>query len=407
MIPAALLHEDTAQEWVDRYASLTAAGWDESEHPRHPRGTPVEGGRFAPKGEDVFQSEPEDFTTVLGHMTEMEKLWADQTQEAMNYSDTLHLDRYAEEAIAAKIWVQDKIALKLKGDEDFKSLYEALDPFGDWKSEFEPGGQMATATTLEQQTAALAIKGWSLTSGDHDPAALQMQLAAELEFGLEANPFIRKQWDEYTEAVERSETGSGQIFTEEQMSGARKFLRAQYDLTQEMFQAYGITHVYSFRGMRFDEQGAGAPPQEIQDSLTRAREEHYADVEDAKTEAVGRPPRMSDYAGQDIMSVHQNPLSSWAHMFYPAHTFSAGGTVRSVAGTKVDVRRIISTPFTGYGCLDEAELVVLGDKDMDAMVWSWTSDMYEPDGDRAFHEAWSEAATRAYEKRKEDRVGKR
>lgn len=50
MIPGALLHRETAQAWVDRYAAMTAAGWNESEHPRHPGGT-EQGGEFASKNE--------------------------------------------------------------------------------------------------------------------------------------------------------------------------------------------------------------------------------------------------------------------------------------------------------------------------------------------------------------------
>lgn len=94
----------------------------------------------------------------------------------------------------------------------------------------------------------------------------------------------------------------------------------------------------------------------------------------------------------DILSVHQNPLSSWAHSFNSANSFANGNArVHSLAGTKIDVRRVLSTPFTGFGCLDEDEMVVLGGTDMDAMVWSWFDGDWSPPADQEFHLQWTKA----------------
>lgn len=392
--------------------TVTAAGWDESEHPRHPAGTPVEGGRFAPKGEELFGSETEDFGTVLGQWAEMEKLWGDQTQQALDNADG-RTSRYVDESQAAKMFVQDKIALKLKGDRDFMSLIKALDPYGDWKSEFEPGGSMETADTVEKQVAALSVATWARTSGDSDPTAMQFQLAAEEEFGLEANPYLHEEHDKWLEsmatnngmtleyAIAHPEELSHDIFTEQQMAGARKFLRAQYDATQEMFQAYGIKSVYAYRGMNWGEVGAtNGPPPEIVGSLGTAKNKFYkadeewsakakADPSDENLREIGTSPRIKDYAGKDILSLHQNALSSWAHSYNSAELFaSKTGLTHAVIGARIDVRRILSTPFTGYGCLDEHEMVVLGDRDMDGFVWSWQDGMQTPGMDRDFHRGW-------------------
>lgn len=403
---------------------LTAAGWDESEHPRHPKGTPVEGGRFAPKGEDVFISEPEDWSAVLAAQGQMERLWREQAARAASENG---VERGWDDAIQAKILVQNSIAAKLKGDADFKSLYKALDPHGDWEAEFGPGGSMLTAKTREQKIAALAVKNWSTTASDGDPVALQFQMAAEQEFGLEPSTYVRQAWQRYLDGMAEtygkmdfdeltiSQKANAQIFTEQQMAGARKFLRAQYELTQKMFKDAGITEVYGYRGMRFDGVGTRTPPpQEIRDSLESAKARFSADDEawmaearkdssDANLTRLGRAPRFQDYAGQDIMSIHQNPLSSWAHDFNTAETFASGGAIGAVAGTRIDVRRILSTPFTGFGCLDENEMVVLGGEDMDAMVWSWDSDNWRPASDGEFHDQWEAAASRDYERRKEAR----
>lgn len=427
MIPAALLHPATAEAFLERYGGLTAGGWDESEHPRHPKGTPVEGGRFAPKGEEVFVSEPEDWSTVLSRQAEMERLWRDQT----NLAYAQHGASADDDAVTAKIAVQDRIAAKLEGDKDFASLIAVLDPTGDWTAEFGPGGSMSTAKTVEQQTAALAVKNWATSSSDTDPIALQFQLAAEEEFGLERSPYVDKAWNDYLERVSNANNGEQlsslskrtlqleQVFTEQQMRGARKFLRAQYELTQQMFKDAGITEVYAYRGMRFDGlDSLVPPPAEIVTSLSEANARYDADNEawmaaarrdpsDDNLRKIGRAPRQQDYAGQDIMSIHQNPLSSWAHSFHPANTFSGGGVVGAVAGTRIDVRRILSTPFTGFGCLDEDEMVVLGGTDMDAMVWSWDSSHWRPESDQDFQEQWMSAATRDYEARRVARAAQR
>lgn len=388
--------------------TVTSSAWDESEHPRHEGGQPI-GGQFAPKGEEIFESSPGNTGELLAGHAQMEKLWEDQTvRTRIDYGSRLTPgmptggdDR---DAIMAKIRVQDTIAAKLEGDADFKSLIAVLDPYGDWKSSFEPGGDMATATTTEQQVAALAIKNWSISSADSDIVALQFQLAAEQEFGLEPNQYVHDQWSTFVgseinqekmradpDAMRRS-----QIFNEQQMAGARKFLRAQYDQTQEMFADAGITHVYSYRGMKFDGRGAMIPPPaEIVESLNRATDRYFAD--DAswrRTGESGRPPREGDYPGLDIVKVHQNPLSSWAHNYYPAYEFSGGGIVKSVLATKIDVRRVLSTPFTGFGCLNEAEMVVLGDQDMDAFAWSWDSHSYTPENSNDYWKEWQSAAKR-------------
>ena len=390
--------------YTDDPAVMVSAGWDESKHPRHPEGS-SEGGKFAPKGEELFQSEPEDWSTVLSHQAEMEQLWEEQKYRDLASANDRGIR--ADESVRAKIGVQDKLAAKLNGDADFKSLVRALDPYEDWKQEFEPGGSMATADTVEKQTAALAVANWARSSGDSDAIALQFQLAAEQEFGLEPNEFIHKAWEEtqqhYADAqgmtleewqAQGPEATSRELFTPQQMAGARKFVRAQYDLTQQMFKDAGITHVYAYRGMKFgDPSGPAGPPGAITESLQRGADQFISRSEFwEKDDRRGTPPKQGDYPGMDILSVHQNPLSSWAHSFNSANSFANGNArVHSLAGTKIDVRRVLSTPFTGFGCLDEDEMVVLGGTDMDAMVWSWFDGDWSPPADQEFHLQWTKA----------------
>jgi len=340
------------EQMVDE-ETLRAAGWDESEHPRHPGGT-SEGGQFAPRGEDVFQpTVPGTYDEYLDEVGHVDTAWENWTADTAQmyagkvparYSMIAGHDVEPKDAELAKARVQDGIAAKLEGDEDFKSLIAALDPYGDWKSEFEPGGSMQTAKTTEQQVAALSIATWARTSGDTDPIALQFQIAAEQEFGLEANPFVHLAFEGYKMDSEQNPPDLV-FFNDQQMAGARKFLRAQYELTQDLFKQEGITEVYAYRGMAWR---PGEVPAEIE-TLRASRR------------------------GTGIVSVHGNPLSSWSLAFHTADAFTGKHDVKAIAGTKIDVKRILSTPFTGFGCLSEKELVVLGGDDMDAMTWAWNN----------------------------------
>ena len=391
------MHEENyiGMTWTveEARAFLTAAAWDESKHPRHPEGV-SEGGQFAPKGEELFISQTEDWSTVLQERGRIEKLWRQRGQDSWRaYSKKVNwIGAIGEEAWArtAKASVQDSIAAKLEGDKDFISLIQVLDPAGDYKEEFITG-EMKSADTVEKQVAALAIKSWAMTSGDHDPTAIQFQLAAEQEFGLEADPFIANAWAAFTS----SEESTPEAFTDQQMRGARKFLRAQYELTQEMFKEEGITHVYAYRGMNFDNPGASPPAlfemhEQAWDSFTTEEQEWMAAARaQGGPERLGRPPRKQDVAAQGVVSVQQNPLSSWAHNFNVANHFAdKAGYYHAVVGAKIDVRRILSTPFTGFGCLSESEMVVLGGEDMDAMVWGWEEGAWYPESDKDFHEQW-------------------
>lgn len=338
----------------------TAAGFDESQHPRHPKGD-SKGGKFAPKGDDLFQPTVgawDEYLDATARQDAAWDAWLVSNQERYGHLAVGMFPSNADlEAVAAKTQVQDSIAAQLEGDEDFKSLVAALDPYGDWAAEFEPGGSMPTAGTVEKQVAALATATWARTSGDTDPIALQFQIAAEREFGLDANPFVHEAFD----SILRDEQDRGlaegdayrnrEIFTDQQMSGARKFLRAQYDLTQAMFADAGITHVYGYRGMAWQ---PGTEPADVR-GLMDARYERGHGL------AAG------------VVAVQGNPLSSWSTSFGTSTMFASKYDIHAIVGTKIDVRRVLSTPLTGLGCLNEREMVVLGGDDMDGFTWVWNN----------------------------------
>ena len=106
-------------------------------------------------------------------------------------------------------------------------------------------------------------------------------------------------------------------------------LRSQYDLTQAMFKKAGVNEVVVFRGQ-------GLP----------------------------RPAGMiSDVFKAD--SITLQPISSFSAYIKTARSFAVGDDeFRSITAMVVPADRVLGTATTGYGCITEAELVVIGGENM-------------------------------------------
>ena len=340
--------------WTPVEPELQAAGWDETKHPRDPGG---EGGgrwvRAGDLGSDDFR--PEEQTTdrdqLIDQFQQVQGMWDTESRGALEQyvqhemtDEEYQSYSIQDEKAAVKGIVQDRIAAALEGDQDFLSLHKAVfeaggGTFDDWASEFEPGGEFPTANTPEKQVSAMMVSAWARSSSDTDPISLQLQEAAVEEFGLQGHTsFHVEALDEMKGLYEGS--SHSPIWNDQQKSGARKFLRAQYDLSQEMFGRHGISEVTLYRGMSW----TTSPGPEI---------------------PLGTPGQMT--------RIRTNPMSSYSYSFDTAVGFAGKYDVQAVLGTKVDVKRVLSTPFTGAGCLSEGEFVVVGGDDTDGFVVSWAN----------------------------------
>lgn len=164
-----------------------------------------------------------------------------------------------------------------------------------------------------QKEVRTRIDLWHDTSGDHNPDAVRMQVATAREFGLKKGD---AKMDHLMRAPETD--------WDTKVAMDRRFLRAEYENTQQWFKDRGITHVSVFRGMR-----SGLPP--------------------------------GDVGG--IAEVTMQPASSWsvarsvADQYARAATKGAGGGVLS---TRVPVARVLATTVTGRGDPSLDELILLG-----------------------------------------------
>jgi len=222
-----------------------------------------------------------------------------------------------ESAAETKSRIASEIAARLQGNDDWQAAKEKLGYTSD-----HPDGEIVNDF----------IHNWAMTSGDHNPMGVAMQIAATNEFGIDAKDSLGHVDGEIMDAA-HSEYDDIQ-------PGMQAFLRAQYDNTQDWFKGQGITEVPVMRGMCWQQGEAPIPSKEF----------------DGES-------RTMDVSLQAMSSFSSNPSV--------ARDFSGGEFNRMVVGATVPVERIIGTCQSGYRCRDEQELVVLGGT---AKVWAFPYD---------------------------------
>lgn len=166
------------------------------------------------------------------------------------------------------------------------------------------------------------VAGWAGSSGDSNPASIMMQLAVKDEFGVTGDPFVSFSGGSYLskQDIHNRYAIAGDFY--------RRVARGMYDHTQEEFRTAGITHVSLYRGMGFESRPSWA--------------------------TVGKESRA------DLM-----PINSWSTSRTQAVRFAngaagnGGGAHKIVLQGTVPVELIIGTARTGFGCLNELEMVVL------------------------------------------------
>lgn len=355
-------------------SALASAAWDESRVKRYPRGTPVSGreggGRFAPNRLARFDPE------FPGGDFHLEQEWVDATTEAVGapYDDgaglwrdesgflgTEDVKRRVKAAAARRVAAELAATLSPEQMAEVGEWYLALDPHGDWQSEFEPGGGMfidREVTPLEQ-SVALTIDNWAATSSDHDPTAIALQEAARQEFGLgDAHGYIEAR---VSSLEDDPNVGGWWRRMESAIPGARHILRAQYNLTQRLLEGWGVEQAVLFRGLALPDQ-----------------------VTDQWDDVYGVHP------------VQTNPISSFTHDHATARLFANAkdpDTYPAMIGAVVPRERILSSPFTGFGCLNEHEFTVLGGDDQAFVVHRPPPDFPEIPNDRDPHHGLDNAWT--------------
>lgn len=166
------------------------------------------------------------------------------------------------------------------------------------------------------------IEQWAFSSNDSRPISLAIQKAAEEEFGIEG----AFQWSPSDEVQTTTDA-----YYSEYSDVYKRFVRAQYDNTQETFSDTGIEYVEAYRG-------------------------YTAEYD----------PKIHD-RNEDI-TAQLRPLSSFSTSYDTAESFMSNPTSDVVGAETANIvitamipaKKILSFSFTGAGCTSEKELVVLG-----------------------------------------------
>lgn len=187
----------------------------------------------------------------------------------------------------------------------------------------EVGTALITPRASQDMVRRL-ISNWAISASDNNPTSLYLQFMAAKEFGIPGKAFFTPSYlgvEPNTLESVRSGVFHGKVEDPGLVDrGTRAFLREMYNQTQADLAANGIKDAYLFRGSK----------QRTIFGVTR---------------------------------VQANAMTSFSASYRTARNFSGMGganSMRRILVTKVPAFRILSTPRTGFGCLGETEVVVLG-----------------------------------------------
>ncbi len=179
------------------------------------------------------------------------------------------------------------------------------------------------------------IGKWAYSSADEDPLALVLQRAVQEEFDL-------KDLRDPMESVYRRSTRAGVDWWLETgyMPLFRRFVRAEYELTQDWLRRNGITHIKLYRGYGWYPPRGDVIPRQL--ALLFNSFERTSRLEDV------------------VIEGRLQPASSFSFVREVAELTFARDDYSMVEEAVVPAERILSTARTGRGCLFEREFIVLG-----------------------------------------------
>lgn len=175
-------------------------------------------------------------------------------------------------------------------------------------------GQPGYKEALSEYMSSVLISTWADTSNDHNEMSLAVQNRAAVIFGIPEDDIAPWHWD----------SQSVKIYSAENENLIDHFLTAQYKATQARLKAEGIEYLDVVRGFMFS-YGAGSAPEWTQ------------------------------YGHGSSFKIKMRPLSSWT-----TNKNTASGFGPTTVWTTVPREKILGMPGTGFGCLNEFEVVVIG-----------------------------------------------
>jgi len=294
---------------------------------------------------------------VEGSDTELKRIY----EEASLLRSQIHseisekaLDRSVVASSAIAIWLSDgsgqggttveSLLFSGIGNSKFRGIfYGGMIPDNPSRIEALQDNPMLAAYS---RIASTYLKQWSISANGNDPRSYLVQEDAAKLFGIPEGSFIPLDDFFASGGPETKESLKERITTLSREEGelVRLVINAQYMNTQKYFKSRNITTVNLGRGIQLPDDhpyvGAlrGDPEVDDEDFFFEGGESSI------ETYLIGRP------------------LQSWTSNRVITSLFSPSfsDTVGLVTFSQIPVHQILSTYFTGNGCLVEYEYVVIG-----------------------------------------------
>jgi len=196
----------------------------------------------------------------------------------------------------------------------YKNLMRQFSP--ELKRDFESSFNIVSKKQISDW-----INQWAITSADEHPISIAFQLATNDEFKIKG---ISSHFSKKALSIAKKE-----VYLGNKAKAMRAFVRAQYNITQDFFEKKGVEKVFVYRGMSLKNKIKGF-----------------------------------SFDGKVSMpKVFSQPASSFSTNVEKANTFALRDMERPYSmllSAEIPKRNILSTCQTGWGCKEEAEIVILG-----------------------------------------------
>ena len=213
---------------------------------------------------------------------------------------------------------------------DYKALLN--DYYDDWDRKTLFFDNPKDMEALKEKVASILVSQWAETSNGNDMVSHALQMAATEVFKMPDGSWAEWRFPkgQYGDQIKENAEYHYGIYG----TVLKDFLKTMYDLTQDRFKNYGIKYLTLYRGTGVDE------------------------------EALKMNIDVERYGVGDI-EVLQRPMSSWSWLTGSAFQFATSGIKHRAGmfmGTIIPVDQVLSIPGTGFGCFEEAEIVLLAGK---------------------------------------------
>jgi len=266
------------------------------------------------------------------------------------WDDVLDVGNVREHAEETKSEITEMLLGRLEGDAAWADFLktEMAEQFAALGAEI-----IGADAAFDEQTIAGMIHQWAVSSADTDELAIALQACAKEEFAAEMHGVpLMTHFQLDIEDVLSAAKGQGADL------GIRRFLREMYDSTQEWLIAHDAEeYVILYRG------------------------QNWVDLPESTAFKFASRETQGEFAGE-FGGAQFQPMSSFSTNLKTADVFAGEQDNHIVMAVRVPRSRIMGTCQTGFGCKDEAEMIVLGGIDDSRVVswsgWEGTGDIVKP-----------------------------